>query len=82
MSPHKYIASFRRFHYLPHLAPFALENGLRFAFSVLQGELVYANYGRVEDFFFLEREKGINLTDKIIIARYGRLFRGDKVSIA
>ncbi|KAJ8047825.1 N-acetylated-alpha-linked acidic dipeptidase 2 [Holothuria leucospilota] len=52
------------------------------ATGTVEGELVYANYGRVEDFFFLEREKGINLTDKIIIARYGRLFRGDKFAAA
>lgn len=52
------------------------------ATGTVEGELVYANYGRVEDFFHLEREKGINLTDKIVIARYGKLFRGDKAKYA
>ncbi|XP_070565284.1 putative N-acetylated-alpha-linked acidic dipeptidase [Ptychodera flava] len=46
--------------------------------GVEEGDLVYANFATVEDFFHLERDKGINLTDKIIIAKYGRIFRGDK----
>ena len=41
---------------------------------------MYANYGRVEDFFALTRDVGINVTDKIVIVRYGKLYRGDKVS--
>ncbi|KAG9335275.1 hypothetical protein JZ751_005455 [Albula glossodonta] len=44
-----------------------------------EGELVYVNYGRTEDFFKLEREMGINCTGKIVIARYGKIFRGNKV---
>ncbi|XP_015680366.1 N-acetylated-alpha-linked acidic dipeptidase 2 [Protobothrops mucrosquamatus] len=55
------------------------------AFSA-QGEpladLVYVNYGRTEDFFKLEREMGINCTGKILIARYGKIFRGNKVKNA
>uniref|UniRef100_A0A663LP98 Glutamate carboxypeptidase 2 n=1 Tax=Athene cunicularia TaxID=194338 RepID=A0A663LP98_ATHCN len=47
-----------------------------------QGELVYVNYGRTEDFFKLEREMGINCTGKIAIARYGKIFRGNKVKNA
>ncbi|KAM9565186.1 putative N-acetylated-alpha-linked acidic dipeptidase [Guaruba guarouba] len=47
-----------------------------------EGELVYANYGRTEDFFKLEREMGINCTGKIVIARYGKIFRGNKVKNA
>uniref|UniRef100_A0ABM5FW75 N-acetylated-alpha-linked acidic dipeptidase 2 isoform X1 n=2 Tax=Pogona vitticeps TaxID=103695 RepID=A0ABM5FW75_9SAUR len=42
-------------------------------------DLVYVNYGRTEDFFKLEREMGINCTGKIVIARYGKIFRGNKV---
>lgn len=49
----------------------------RFPF-LLQGDLVYANYARVDDFFELEK-LGINVTDKIVIARYGKIYRGDKV---
>lgn len=44
-----------------------------------QGDMVYVNYGRTEDFFKLEREMGINCTGKIVIARYGKIFRGNKV---
>lgn len=47
-----------------------------------EDELVYVNYGRTEDFFKLERELGINCTGKILIARYGKIFRGNKVKNA
>ncbi|GLD52379.1 putative N-acetylated-alpha-linked acidic dipeptidase isoform X1, partial [Lates japonicus] len=47
-----------------------------------EGDLVYVNYGRTEDFFQLEREMGINVTGKIVIVRYGRIFRGNKVKNA
>uniref|UniRef100_A0A8C6KV84 Glutamate carboxypeptidase 2 n=1 Tax=Nothobranchius furzeri TaxID=105023 RepID=A0A8C6KV84_NOTFU len=47
-----------------------------------QGDLVYVNYGRTEDFFQLEREMGINVTGKIVIVRYGKIFRGNKVKNA
>lgn len=44
-----------------------------------QGDLVYVNYARTEDFFKLEREMKINCSGKIVIARYGKVFRGNKV---
>uniref|UniRef100_A0A8C2ME63 N-acetylated-alpha-linked acidic dipeptidase 2 n=1 Tax=Cricetulus griseus TaxID=10029 RepID=A0A8C2ME63_CRIGR len=50
--------------------------------GVPEGELVYANYARTEDFFKLEREMNINCTGKIVIARYGKIFRGNKVKNA
>uniref|UniRef100_A0A4W3IN96 Glutamate carboxypeptidase 2 n=1 Tax=Callorhinchus milii TaxID=7868 RepID=A0A4W3IN96_CALMI len=43
------------------------------------GDLVYVNYARTQDFFQLERELDINCTGKIVIARYGKIFRGNKV---
>lgn len=47
------------------------------------GELVYVNYGRVEDYDDLEKyAPDINVTDKIVLARYGKIFRGSKVAIA
>ncbi|KAK7502667.1 hypothetical protein BaRGS_00005917 [Batillaria attramentaria] len=46
------------------------------------GELVYVNYGRVEDYDYLEHNYNVNVTEKIVIARYGRIFRGSKVDIA
>ncbi|EAU84674.2 vacuolar protein sorting-associated protein 70 [Coprinopsis cinerea okayama7 len=42
------------------------------------GNLVYANYGTQEDYKVL-LEKGVNFTDKIVLTRYGRIFRGLKV---
>lgn len=40
------------------------------------------NYARTEDFFKLEREMNINCSGKIVIARYGKIFRGNKVKNA
>ena len=45
------------------------------------GEVVYANYGRLEDFKKL-KELGIDCTGKIVIARYGGNFRGFKAKFA
>ena len=45
----------------------------------VQGELVYVNYGRVEDYLILENLTAINVTGKIVLVRYGKIFRGDKV---
>ncbi|XP_022242586.1 N-acetylated-alpha-linked acidic dipeptidase 2-like [Limulus polyphemus] len=42
---------------------------------------VYVNYGRIEDFEELEK-LGINVSGKICIARYGKLYRGNKVENA
>ncbi|XP_068122896.1 N-acetylated-alpha-linked acidic dipeptidase 2-like isoform X2 [Hyperolius riggenbachi] len=47
-----------------------------------EGDLVYVNYARTEDFFYLERNLSINCTGKIVIARYGKIFRGNKVKNA
>ncbi|WP_236973575.1 M28 family peptidase [Membranihabitans maritimus] len=45
------------------------------------GEIVYANYGRKEDFEKL-KELGVSLEGKIAIARYGGNFRGYKAKFA
>nr|GMD50400.1 probable glutamate carboxypeptidase LAMP1 [Ipomoea batatas] len=45
------------------------------------GPLVYANYGRVQDFERL-REMGVNVTGNVVLARYGAIFRGDIVENA
>uniref|UniRef100_A0A673T9T6 Aminopeptidase NAALADL1 n=1 Tax=Suricata suricatta TaxID=37032 RepID=A0A673T9T6_SURSU len=47
-----------------------------------EGDLIYVNYARTEDFFKLEREMNINCSGKIVIARYGKIFRGNKVKNA
>ena len=45
------------------------------------GEVVYANYGNLADFKYLE-DHGISVRDKIVLVRYGGNFRGVKVYIA
>jgi N-acetylated-alpha-linked acidic dipeptidase len=45
------------------------------------GEVVYANYGRLEDYDELAKQK-IDLHGKIVVVRYGSNFRGVKVYIA
>ncbi|EDO42931.1 predicted protein [Nematostella vectensis] len=49
--------------------------------GVETGELVFANYGSPDDFSYL-KSKGINVTNKIAIIKYGKVFRGDKVTNA
>jgi N-acetylated-alpha-linked acidic dipeptidase len=44
-------------------------------------EVVYANYGRLEDFDYLASQQ-IDLKGKIVLVRYGANFRGVKVYIA
>ncbi|XP_077970867.1 putative N-acetylated-alpha-linked acidic dipeptidase isoform X2 [Styela clava] len=46
----------------------------------IEADLVYVNYGTIED--FLNISKIIDLDEKICIARYGKIFRGDKVTHA
>jgi N-acetylated-alpha-linked acidic dipeptidase len=43
----------------------------------VQGQVVYANYGRPEDFAQLDKA-GVSVKDKIVLVRYGRVFRGVK----
>jgi len=47
----------------------------------VQAEVVYANYGRLEDFRELER-LGVDCTGKIVLARYGGNYRGYKAKYA
>ena len=50
-------------------------------FDIFQGDIVYVNYGRVEDYITLENATSINVTGKLVLVRYGEIYRGDKVSI-
>ena len=43
-----------------------------------QGKLVYVNYARAEDFQLL-KSLNVSTKGKILLARYGKIFRGDKV---
>lgn len=45
--------------------------------GTVTAELAYANYGRAEDFAELAR-RGVNCSGKIVIVRYGEVYRGDK----
>jgi N-acetylated-alpha-linked acidic dipeptidase len=47
----------------------------------VNGEVVYANYGRREDYRALD-SLGIDLAGKVVVARYGGNFRGFKVKFA
>lgn len=54
------------------------------AFSIdgdVEGELVFVNYGRPEDYEVLERN-GIDVRGKIAIAKYGQTWRGIKPKLA
>ncbi|MFB4309276.1 M28 family peptidase [Actinomadura sp. GTD37] len=43
----------------------------------VRGEVVYANYGRPEDFALLAKN-GVSVEGKIVLVRYGAVFRGIK----
>jgi N-acetylated-alpha-linked acidic dipeptidase len=45
------------------------------------GQLVYANYGRLQDYDYLQSQ-GIDLTGRIVIVRYGKIYRGNKAHFA
>jgi N-acetylated-alpha-linked acidic dipeptidase len=54
------------------------------AFSIdgeVEGELVFVNYGRPEDYEVLERH-GIDVAGKVAIAKYGESWRGIKPKLA
>ena len=50
--------------------------------TIVSEELVYVNYGRFEDFAYLTRELGISVKDKLVMIRYGQVFRGNKIKWA
>ncbi|XP_041370396.1 putative N-acetylated-alpha-linked acidic dipeptidase [Gigantopelta aegis] len=50
--------------------------------KITNNDLVYVNYGRVEDYNFLENNASLTVNGKIVLVRYGKIFRGSKVQIA
>lgn len=44
-------------------------------------EIVYVNYGRLEDFKLLRKQR-IRIKGKIVLVRYGKVMRGVKVAVA
>ena len=61
---------------LPALKQYPTVNGYSGVGDVT-GEVVYANYGLIEDYAQLD-SLGVSVTGKIVVARYGRSFRGIK----
>lgn len=49
--------------------------------GLVDSEFVFANYGTKEDFDLLKSKK-VPIKDKVVIVRYGRIFRGLKVKFA
>lgn len=49
--------------------------------GTVESQVVYVNYGLPEDYLALEN-LGIDVKDKIVLARYGRSFRGVKIKVA
>ena len=44
------------------------------------GTLLYVNYGTTEDFEVLKKNLSVpNCNGKIVVMRYGKIFRGNKV---
>ncbi|KAK7272736.1 hypothetical protein RJT34_29542 [Clitoria ternatea] len=43
------------------------------------GPVCYVNYGRVEDYVTLKEKSGVNVSGTVVLARYGKIFRGDIV---
>ncbi len=67
--------------------PFTADDRLYLGFNAFSGsgdvtaDVVYVNYGTREDFAKL-KEMGVDLTGKVVIARYGGNFRGYKAKYA
>src|SRR5262249_6063263 len=49
--------------------------------GVVTGQVVYANYGRPDDFEALAK-MGVSVKGRIVLVRYGNMFRGLKVRLA
>nr|XP_039248299.1 aminopeptidase NAALADL1-like [Styela clava] len=48
----------------------------------VEGQLVFVNYGRVQDFETISRTLNIDVRGKICIVKFGKIFRGDKAIYA
>eukprot|EP01128_Nolandella_sp_AFSM9_P000315 TRINITY_DN10483_c0_g1_i2.p1 TRINITY_DN10483_c0_g1~~TRINITY_DN10483_c0_g1_i2.p1 ORF type:complete len:767 (+),score=124.88 TRINITY_DN10483_c0_g1_i2:96-2303(+) len=84
VEPELYNATLREERYpgdLPYDEPFMQTFHGYAASGEASGEVVYANYGRLEDYLYL-LNLNIDLKGKIIIVRYGKIYRGVKVMLA
>ena len=46
-----------------------------------EDHLIYVNYGSYDDFRYLEEHLEISVKGRLVLARYGKFFRGDKVNL-
>ena len=42
---------------------------------------MYVNYGTIDDFLYLTENLSLSLNERVCIARYGHIYRGDKVHV-
>uniref|UniRef100_A0A2C9LCG1 glutamate carboxypeptidase II n=1 Tax=Biomphalaria glabrata TaxID=6526 RepID=A0A2C9LCG1_BIOGL len=49
--------------------------------GLVEGEIVYVGYGRHIEYDYM-LSIGVNVTGKLVLVKYGKLFRGSKVAIA
>lgn len=42
---------------------------------------MYVNYGTIDDFLYLTENLSLSLNERVCIARYGNIYRGDKVCV-
>ncbi|XP_027070554.1 probable glutamate carboxypeptidase LAMP1 isoform X1 [Coffea arabica] len=49
--------------------------------ATVAGPVVYANYGRVQDYAVLKQMK-VNVSGNVVLAKYGKIYRGDIVENA
>jgi len=47
--------------------------------DITSSKMIYVNYGREEDFHWLKTEQNVDFEGSVVIARYGKIFRADKV---
>ncbi|KAG1693981.1 N-acetylated-alpha-linked acidic dipeptidase 2 [Nymphon striatum] len=52
------------------------------ASGTVTGDLIYLNYGNIQDFKYVTEDLGINLKGKIVLMKYGVISRGKKSMMA
>jgi N-acetylated-alpha-linked acidic dipeptidase len=57
-------------------------NGYSASGLIEKAKIVYVNYGTYDEFDYLTEKLGMDLTGKVILVRYGRVFRGVKTMLA
>lgn len=47
----------------------------------MQGELIFVNYGTPEDWDYVLNTLAVDISNKIVLCKYGKAYRGDLVSV-